>query len=166
MAARRASWKETLSDIFKGTPTHDARVDAALELLELDAFAEVLPAELHAGSAQAGRRGRARWPHQPYWSAWTSRPPAWTARESRELGPHLRRSPTPAPAILLIDHDLSLVLSSATTSYGARVRQGSSRAGAPPAQKVRRGDLGVAGLVAGESAAPTEAAPDAATAPA
>src|ERR671910_3661928 len=33
VAARRASWKETLSDIFKGTPTSDERVDSALKLL-------------------------------------------------------------------------------------------------------------------------------------
>jgi branched-chain amino acid transport system ATP-binding protein len=134
VAARRVSWKETLSDIFKGTPTHDERVDAALKLLELDAFAEVLPGELTQGQRKLVGVARAL-AAQPHVVCLDEPAAGLDTAESEELGRTLRGIVDRGTAMLLIDHDMGLVLSICdhvvVLEFGKVIAQG------PPEQVTR-----------------------------
>jgi len=110
VAARRASWQETLRDIFKGTSTQDERVESALDLLGLQEFAEVLPAELTQGQRKLVGVGRAL-AAQPHIVCLDEPAAGLDTAESEELGRTLRGIVDAGTAMLLIDHDMGLVLS-------------------------------------------------------
>ena len=57
VAARRASWRDTLRDIFRGTNDEDERVDVGADAPAARRPRRRTPERAHAGSAQAGRRG-------------------------------------------------------------------------------------------------------------
>jgi branched-chain amino acid transport system ATP-binding protein len=110
VAARRASWKETVRDIFKGTSTQDERVDGAIELLELGEFADVLPSELTQGQRKLIGVGRAL-AARPHVVCLDEPAAGLDTTESEELGRKLRGIVDAGTAMLLIDHDMGLVLS-------------------------------------------------------
>jgi branched-chain amino acid transport system ATP-binding protein len=110
VAARRASWKETLRDIFKGAETKDERVDAALDLLHLQQFADVLPGELTQGQRKLVGVGRAL-AARPHVVCLDEPAAGLDTAESEELGRRLRGVVDAGTAMLLIDHDMGLVLS-------------------------------------------------------
>ncbi len=110
VAARRASWKETLRDIFKGTSTTDERVERALDLLGLQEFAQVLPSELTQGQRKLVGVGRAL-AAQPHVVCLDEPAAGLDTAESEELGRTLRGIVDAGTAMLLIDHDMGLVLS-------------------------------------------------------
>jgi branched-chain amino acid transport system ATP-binding protein len=110
VAARRASWQETLRDVFKGSSTHDERVEGALELLGLKDFAEVLPSELTQGQRKLVGVGRAL-AAQPHIVCLDEPAAGLDTSESEELGRTLRGIVDAGTAMLLIDHDMGLVLS-------------------------------------------------------
>jgi branched-chain amino acid transport system ATP-binding protein len=110
VAARRASWKETVRDIIKGTSTEDARVEAALNLLELGDHAEVLTTELTQGHRKLVGVARAL-AAEPRIVCLDEPAAGLDTAESEELGRHLRGVVDSGTAMLLIDHDMGLVLS-------------------------------------------------------
>jgi branched-chain amino acid transport system ATP-binding protein len=110
VSARRASWKETVRDIVKGASTQDERVDAALELLELMPYADVLPGELTQGHRKLVGVARAL-AAQPHIVCLDEPAAGLDTAESEELGRTLRGIVDRGTAILLIDHDMGLVLS-------------------------------------------------------
>jgi branched-chain amino acid transport system ATP-binding protein len=110
VAARRASWRETVRDIFKGTSTRDDRVERALDLLGLQEFAEVLPDELTQGQRKLVGVGRAL-AAQPHIVCLDEPAAGLDTSESEELGRKLRGIVDAGTAMLLIDHDMGLVLS-------------------------------------------------------
>jgi branched-chain amino acid transport system ATP-binding protein len=110
VAARRASWRDTVRDIFKGTSTQDERVESALELLGLQEFAEVLPGELTQGQRKLVGVGRAL-AARPRMVCLDEPAAGLDTSESEELGRTLRGIVDRGTAMLLIDHDMGLVLS-------------------------------------------------------
>jgi branched-chain amino acid transport system ATP-binding protein len=110
VAARRASWRETVRDIFKGTSTQDERVESAIELLGLGEFANVLPSELTQGHRKLIGVGRAL-AAQPHIVCLDEPAAGLDTAESEELGRTLRGIVDRGTAMLLIDHDMGLVLS-------------------------------------------------------
>jgi len=110
VAARRASWKETLRDIFKGTSTEDERVDSAMDLLDLRQFADVLPTELTQGQRKLVGVGRAL-AARPHLVCLDEPAAGLDTAESEELGRKLRGIVDRGTPMLLIDHDMGLVLS-------------------------------------------------------
>ena len=110
VAARRASWKETLSDIFKGTSVEDERVESAMALLELGEYGDVLPTELTQGQRKLVGVARAL-AARPRVVCLDEPAAGLDTGESEELGRHLRGVVDAGTAMLLIDHDMGLVLS-------------------------------------------------------
>jgi branched-chain amino acid transport system ATP-binding protein len=110
VAARRASWRETVRDIIKGTSTHDERVESAIELLGLGEFADVLSSELTQGQRKLIGVGRAL-AAQPHIVCLDEPAAGLDTAESEELGRTLRGIVDRGTAMLLIDHDMGLVLS-------------------------------------------------------
>ena len=123
VAARRASWRDTLRDIFRGTNDEDERVEVGAERLQLDEWADVLPGELTQGSA-SWSAWRARWRRSRTWSASTSPRRAWTRRRARSSAGGCATIVDSGTAMLLIDHDMGLVLVDLRPGRRARVRQG------------------------------------------
>ncbi|MEA2180728.1 MAG: branched-chain amino acid transport system ATP-binding protein [Solirubrobacteraceae bacterium] len=170
VAARRASWRDTLRDIFTGSTPEDRSVHAALELLELGDFAELLPGELTQGQRKLVGVARAL-AAQPHIVCLDEPAAGLDTSESEELGRKLRQIVDSGTPVLLIDHDMGLVLSICdhvvVLEFGKVIAQG------PPDvvtrdPKVIEAYLGGAGAdVADEvQAAASEAAADAGTAPA
>jgi branched-chain amino acid transport system ATP-binding protein len=110
VAARRASWRETVRDMFKAGSTQDERVESALELLGLSGFAEVLPGELTQGERKLVGVGRAL-AARPRIVCLDEPAAGLDTSESEELGRTLRGIVDRGTAMLLIDHDMGLVLS-------------------------------------------------------
>ena len=110
VAARRASWRDTVRDIFRGASLRDERVDAALALLQLDEYADVLPSELTQGQRKLVGVARAL-AAQPHVVCLDEPAAGLDTAESEELGRHLRTVVDGGTAMLLIDHDMGLVLS-------------------------------------------------------
>jgi branched-chain amino acid transport system ATP-binding protein len=110
VAARRASWRETVRDIFRGTSTRDERAESALDLLGLPEFAEVLPGELTQGQRKLVGVGRAL-AARPHIVCLDEPAAGLDTPESVELGRQLRGIVDSGTAMLLIDHDMGLVLS-------------------------------------------------------
>ncbi len=165
VAARRASWKETLRDIFKGTSTTDERVERALDLLGLQEFAQVLPSELTQGQRKLVGVARAL-AARPHIVCLDEPAAGLDTAESEELGRKLRGIVDAGTAMLLIDHDMGLVLSICdhvvVLEFGKVIAQG------PPEQvtrdaKVIEAYLGGAGADVAEevAAAADEAGQDA-----
>jgi branched-chain amino acid transport system ATP-binding protein len=128
VAARRASWKDTIRDIFKGTSTQDERVESAIELLGLEAFADVLPSELTQGQRKLIGVGRAL-AARPQIVCLDEPAAGLDTTESEELGRTLRGVVDAGTAMLLIDHDMGLVLSICdhviVLEFGKVIAQGS-----------------------------------------
>jgi branched-chain amino acid transport system ATP-binding protein len=128
VAARRASWRETVRDIVKGTSTQDDRVDRAITLLGLDDFAEVLPGELTQGQRKLVGVGRAL-AAQPHVVCLDEPAAGLDTAESEELGRKLRGIVDAGTAMVLIDHDMGLVLSICdhviVLEFGKVIAQGS-----------------------------------------
>jgi branched-chain amino acid transport system ATP-binding protein len=128
VAARRASWRDTLRDIFKGTSTQDERVDSAMELLGIQEFADVLPGELTQGQRKLIGVGRAL-AARPHVVCLDEPAAGLDTNESEELGRTLRGVVDAGTAMLLIDHDMGLVLSICdhviVLEFGRVIAQGS-----------------------------------------
>jgi branched-chain amino acid transport system ATP-binding protein len=128
VAARRASWRDTLRDIFKGSSMHDERVEGALALLDLEAHADVLPTELTQGQRKLVGVARAL-AAQPHVVCLDEPAAGLDTAESEELGRHLRTVVDNGTAMLLIDHDMGLVLSICdhvvVLEFGKVIAQGS-----------------------------------------
>ena len=110
VAARRASWRDTLRDIFRGTNDEDDRVTSALTRLQLDEWADVLPGELTQGQRKLVGVARAL-AAQPHVVCLDEPAAGLDTSESEELGRRLRQIVDSGTAMLLIDHDMGLVLS-------------------------------------------------------
>ncbi len=110
VAARRASWRQTLRDIFRGTSEEDERVESALTRLQLHAHADVLPGELTQGQRKLVGVARAL-AAQPHVVCLDEPAAGLDTGESEELGRRLRHIVDSGTAMLLIDHDMGLVLS-------------------------------------------------------
>jgi branched-chain amino acid transport system ATP-binding protein len=110
VAARRASWKDTLRDIFRGTTDEDERVESALTRLQLHDHANVLPGELTQGQRKLVGVARAL-AAQPHVVCLDEPAAGLDTSESEELGRRLRTIVDSGTAMLLIDHDMGLVLS-------------------------------------------------------
>ena len=110
VAARRASWRQTVRDIIRGTSTHDERVESALAFLELEPYADVLPTELTQGQRKLVGVARAL-AAQPHVVCLDEPAAGLDTAESEELGRHLRSVVDDGTPMLLIDHDMGLVLS-------------------------------------------------------
>jgi branched-chain amino acid transport system ATP-binding protein len=110
VAARRASWRDTVRDIIKGTSTQDDRVESAIALLELGEHADVLPTELTQGQRKLVGVARAL-AARPHIVCLDEPAAGLDTAESEELGRHLRGVVDSGTAMLLIDHDMGLVLS-------------------------------------------------------
>ena len=128
VAARRASWRDTVRDIFKGTSMHDERVDSALAFLELEPYADVLPTELTQGQRKLVGVARAL-AAQPHVVCLDEPAAGLDTAESEELGRHLRTVVEGGISMLLIDHDMGLVLSICdhvvVLEFGKVIAQGS-----------------------------------------
>jgi branched-chain amino acid transport system ATP-binding protein len=148
VAARRASWRETVRDIFKGTSTQDERVESALDLLGLQEFAEVLPGELTQGQRKLVGVGRAL-AARPHIVCLDEPAAGLDTSESEELGRTLRGIVDRGTAMLLIDHDMGLVLSICdhvvVLEFGKVIAQG-------PPDAVTRDSKVVAAYLGGASA--------------
>jgi branched-chain amino acid transport system ATP-binding protein len=110
VAARRASWRGTVRDIFTSTSTHDRRVESVLDLLGLLGFAEMLPGELTQGQRKLVGVARAL-AARPRIVCLDEPAAGLDTSESEELGRTLRGIVDAGTAMLLIDHDMGLVLS-------------------------------------------------------
>jgi branched-chain amino acid transport system ATP-binding protein len=110
VAARRASWRDTLRDIFRGTTDDDARVESALDRLQLHEYADVLPSELTQGQRKLVGVARAL-AAQPHVVCLDEPAAGLDTSESEELGRRLRTIVDGGTSMLLIDHDMGLVLS-------------------------------------------------------
>jgi branched-chain amino acid transport system ATP-binding protein len=111
VAARRASWRDTLRDIFVGgTSEADARVESALARLQLHQHADALPGELTQGQRKLVGVARAL-AAQPHVVCLDEPAAGLDTSESEELGRRLRAIVDGGTAMLLIDHDMGLVLS-------------------------------------------------------
>src|SRR5215213_8765976 len=110
VAARRASWRDTLRDIFRGTNEEDERVESALKRLQLHDHADVLPGELTQGQRKLVGVARAL-AAQPHVVCLDEPAAGLDTSESEELGRRLRAIVDSGTAMLLIDHDMGLVLS-------------------------------------------------------
>jgi branched-chain amino acid transport system ATP-binding protein len=110
VAARRASWKDTLRDIFRGTSEEDERVESALTRLQLHDHANVLPGELTQGQRKLVGVARAL-AAQPHVVCLDEPAAGLDTSESEELGRRLRAVVDGGTSMLLIDHDMGLVLS-------------------------------------------------------
>jgi branched-chain amino acid transport system ATP-binding protein len=128
VAARRASWRDTMRDIFRGASLQDERVDAALSLMRLEEHADVLPTELTQGQRKLVGVGRAL-AAQPHVVCLDEPAAGLDTSESEELGRHLRTVVDEGTAMLLIDHDMGLVLSICdhviVLEFGRVIAQGS-----------------------------------------
>jgi branched-chain amino acid transport system ATP-binding protein len=128
VAARRASWKETLRDLFTRTSGEDERVDSAISLLGLEEFADVLPSELTQGQRKLVGVGRAL-AARPHIVCLDEPAAGLDTAESEELGRKLRGIVDAGTAMLLIDHDMGLVLSICdhvvVLEFGKVIAQGS-----------------------------------------
>jgi branched-chain amino acid transport system ATP-binding protein len=128
VAARRASWKDTLRDIFRGTSEEDERVESALTRLQLHDHADVLPAELTQGQRKLVGVARAL-AAQPHVVCLDEPAAGLDTSESEELGRRLRSIVDSGTAMLLIDHDMGLVLSICdqviVLEFGKVIAQGS-----------------------------------------
>jgi branched-chain amino acid transport system ATP-binding protein len=110
VAARPASWRTTMRELFRGASIHDERVDAALTLLDLHRFADLLPTELTQGQRKLVGVARAL-SARPRVVCLDEPAAGLDTTESQELGRHLRSVVDEGMAMLLIDHDMGLVLS-------------------------------------------------------
>jgi branched-chain amino acid transport system ATP-binding protein len=109
VAARRASWKDTLRDIFRGTTDEDERVESALTRLQLHDHANVLPGELTQGQRKLVGVARAL-AGSPRVVCVDEPAAGLDSNESEQLGHQLRRVVDRGTAVLLVDHDMGLVL--------------------------------------------------------
>jgi branched-chain amino acid transport system ATP-binding protein len=161
VAARRASWRETLKDIFRGATLRDERVDAALALLQLEEYAEVLPTELTQGQRKLVGVARAL-AAQPHVVCLDEPAAGLDSQESEELGRHLRTVVDEGTAMLLIDHDMGLVLSICdhvvVLEFGKVIAQGSPEQVTRDARVVEAYLGGAGAEVADEVQAAAEAA--------
>ena len=128
VAARRASWKDTLRDIFRGTNDEDERVTSALSRLQLDEWADMLPGELTQGQRKLVGVARAL-AAQPHVVCLDEPAAGLDTSESEELGRRLRAVVDSGTSMLLIDHDMGLVLSICdhviVLEFGKVIAQGS-----------------------------------------
>jgi len=106
----RPSLSRTIREIARGRTDVDARVGAALALLEIEDLAKALPDSLTLG--QRKLVGVARALASGAKALCLDEPAAGLdTAESARLGEHLRQVVETGTAVLLVDHDMGLVLS-------------------------------------------------------
>jgi branched-chain amino acid transport system ATP-binding protein len=112
VAAERPSWYSFLVDIFapgRGSKAFEARVDAALDALDIAYLEDRLPSDLSHG--QRKLVGVARALAADAKLLLLDEPAAGLdTAESQQLGSHLRRFVDEGTTVFLIDHDMGLVL--------------------------------------------------------
>jgi branched-chain amino acid transport system ATP-binding protein len=109
VAARRASLRETMREVFARGDRDDERVTTALNLLGLARCAEALPKELTQGQRKLVGVARAL-AARPRLICLDEPAAGLDTSESDGLGPHLRQVVDDGTAVLLVDHDMGLVL--------------------------------------------------------
>lgn len=109
VAAQRPSVRRTLKEVVSVPDDGPAEVDAAFELLGLEAIADELPNELSQGQRKLVGIARAL-VAKPRLVCLDEPAAGLDTRESGELGRRLRGLADAGQAMLLVDHDMGLVL--------------------------------------------------------
>ena len=106
----RPTWRSTVTDLLRPRAASTAgAVGDALDLLGLDGLADRLPTELGHGQRRLVACARAV-AGRPALVCMDEPAAGLDTAESRALGAHLRAITAQGSAILLVDHDMSMVL--------------------------------------------------------